>query len=115
MPARLEDKPAGQNTMIVAVYRTGFHKRTTVHGFRALASTILNEAVTEIDGKKPLMWSVAAVERAPAHTEQNKVKGAYDRGDRFEERTRMMQWWTDHLDTVAQSAATMESGSSGAR
>lgn len=114
MPGRLEDKPASQNTMIFAVYRMGFHKRTTVHGFRALASTILNEAVTEVDGKKHRMWSVDAVERALAHTEQNKVKGAYDRGDRFEERTRMMQWWADYLDTVAKSATTTESKSKGA-
>lgn len=106
MPGRLEDKPASQNTMIFAVYRMGFHKRTTVHGFRALASTILNEAVTEIDGKKHRMWSVDAVERALAHTEQNKVKGAYDRGDRFEERTRLMQWWADYLDAVAKPSAT---------
>jgi integrase len=101
MPGRLEDKPASQNTMIFAVYRMGFHKRTTVHGFRALASTILNEAVTEVDGKKHRMWSVDAIERALAHTEQNKVKGAYDRGDRFEERTRLMQWWADSLDATA--------------
>lgn len=60
------------------------------------------------------MWSVDAVERALAHTEQNKVKGAYDRGDQYEERTRMMQWWADYLDTVAKSAATTESGSNGA-
>lgn len=103
MPGRLEDKPASQNTMIFAVYRMGFHKRTTVHGFRALASTILNEAVTEVDGKKHRMWSVDAVERALAHTEQNKVKGAYDRGDRFEERTRLMQWWADYLDAVTKA------------
>jgi len=103
MPGRLENKPASQNTMIFAVYRMGFHKRTTVHGFRALASTILNEAIIEVGGNKHRMWSVDAVERALAHTEQNKVKGAYDRGDRFEERTRLMQWWADHLDTVTEA------------
>ena len=103
MPGRLDNKPASQNTMIFAVYRMGFHKRTTVHGFRALASTILNEAIIEVGGNKHRMWSVDAVERALAHTEQNKVKGAYDRGDRFEERTRLMQWWADHLDTVTEA------------
>ena len=108
MPGRLEDKPASQNTMIFAVYRMGFHKRTTVHGFRALASTILNEAVTEVDGNKHRMWSVDAVERALAHTEQNKVKGAYDRGDRFEERTRLMQWWADYLDAVTEANQARE-------
>ncbi len=52
------------------------------------------------------MWSVDAVERALAHTEQNKVKGAYDRGDRFEERNRMMQWWADYLDANRQQHVT---------
>jgi hypothetical protein len=53
----------------------GFHERITVHGFRALASTTLNEAITERDGKKHRMWSVDAVERALAHTEQNQGRG----------------------------------------
>lgn len=106
MPGRHEDKPVSQNTMLFAVYRMGFHKRATVHGFRALGSTILNEAVAEIDGRKQRMWSVDAVERALAHVEQNKVKGAYDRGDRFEERVLMMQWWADYLDEAATQAPT---------
>lgn len=101
MPGLTESKPASNNTMLFAVYRMGFHKRTTVHGFRALGSTILNEALIEVDGKKQRMWSVDAVERALAHVEQNRIKGAYDRGDRLEERTRMMQWWADYLDSVA--------------
>lgn len=105
MPGRHEDKPVSQNTMLYAVYRMGFHKRATVHGFRALGSTVLNEAVVDIQGQKQRMWSVDAVERALAHVEQNKVKGAYDRGDRFEERALMMQWWADHLDEVAARAS----------
>jgi integrase len=104
MPGRIDIKPVSENTMLFAVYRMGFHRRTTVHGFRALGSTILNEAVAEIDGRKQRMWSVDAVERALAHVEQNKVKGAYDRGDRFEERVLMMQWWADYLDEAATQA-----------
>ena len=49
------------------------------------------------------MWSINAVERQLAHAAQNKVKGAYGRGGRFEERMWMMQWWAKHLDTVAKS------------
>ena len=45
------NKPT-QNAMIFGVYRRSVHQRTTVRGFRALASTILNEAITEVDGKK---------------------------------------------------------------
>ena len=105
MPGRIDDIPASQNTMLFAVYRMGYHKRTTVHGLRALASTLLNEAEIEADGIKHRMWSSDAIERALAHTETNAVKGAYDRGDRFEERTRLMQWWADYLDTVRNAPA----------
>ena len=105
MPGRIDDICASQNTMLFAVYRMGFHKRTTVHGLRALASTLLNEAEIEIDGVKHRMWSSDAIERALAHIETNAVKGAYDRGDRFEERTRMMQWWADYLDGIQHSPA----------
>ena len=106
MPGRIDDIPASQNTMLFAVYRMGYHKRTTVHGLRALASTILNETETEVDGIKHRMWSSDAIERALAHTETNAVKGAYDRGDRFEERTRMMRWWADYLDGIQKAATT---------
>ena len=105
MPGRIDDIPASQNTMLFAVYRMGYHKRTTVHGLRALGSALLNEAETTIDGIKHRMWSADAIERALAHTETNAVKGAYDRGDRFEERSRMMQWWADNLDTVRNAPA----------
>lgn len=101
MPGRRDDVPASQNTMLYAVYRMGFHRRATVHGFRALASTVLNEAETEVDGVTHRLWSTDAIERALAHTESNAVKGAYDRGDRFNERVRMMQWWADYLDRAA--------------
>ena len=105
MPGRIDDIPASQNTMLFAVYRMGFRKRTTVHGLRALASTLLNEAEIEVDGVKHRMWSSDAIERALAHTETNAVKGAYDRGDRFEERTRMMQWWADFLEGIQNASA----------
>ena len=42
-----------------------------------------------------------AIVRALAHTESNPVKGAYDRGDRLNERVRMMQWWAVYLDDIA--------------
>ena len=58
MPGCLEDKPASQTTMIFALYRMGFHKRTTVHGHHALAFAIFNEIATEVDGKRHRMWSV---------------------------------------------------------
>jgi integrase len=82
-------KPISENTMLYALYRMGYHQRATTHGFRALASTILNES-----GK----WSPDAIERQLAHKERNAVRAAYHRAEYLDERTRMMQWWADFLD-----------------
>jgi integrase len=63
----------------------------TAHGFRAIASTLLNE-----DGQ----WNPDAIERALAHGQDNGVRAAYHRGAYWDERVRMAQWWSDHLDTL---------------
>ena len=54
-----------ENTMLYALYRMGYHKRATIHGFRAVASTILNEKGYTSD------W----IERQLAHSERNSVRG----------------------------------------
>jgi integrase len=73
----------------------------TSHGFRATASTLLNESG---------LWSVDAIERALAHGDANSVRGAYHRGAHWQERVRMAQWWSDHLDTLRSGVAnTIES------
>jgi integrase len=90
-PGRSDNrKPISENTILYALYRLGYHRRATTHGFRALASTILNES-----GK----WSPDAIERQLAHKERNAVRAAYHRAEYLDERTRMMQWWADFLDT----------------
>ena len=83
------DKPISENTLLYALYRLGYHHRATTHGFRALASTILNETG---------LWRPDAIERQLAHKEQNAVRAAYHRSEYLDERTRMMQWWADFLD-----------------
>jgi integrase len=79
------------NTMLYAMYRMGFHGRATVHGFRAVASTLLNEMGFHPD------W----IERQLAHDERNKVRAAYNHAQYLPERRRMMQQWADYLDDVA--------------
>jgi integrase len=81
------------NTMLYALYRMGYHKRATVHGFRALASTTLNEMGFEPD------W----IERQLAHDERNKVRAAYNHATYLPERRAMMQHWADYLDGLAES------------
>lgn len=56
-----------------------------------MASTLLNES-----GK----WHPDAIERQLGHVEGNNVRRAYARGEHWEERTRMMQFWSDYLDEL---------------
>ena len=81
-----------ENTMLYALYRMGYHSRTTGHGFRSTASTILNE-----NGFPP-----DVIERQLAHAERNKVRAAYNHAQYMPERRTMMQWWADYLDGVAE-------------
>jgi integrase len=81
-------KPISENTLLFALYRMGYHGRATGHGFRALASTCLNE----------LGWNPDVIERQLAHLERNKVRAAYNRATYMEDRRKMMQAWADFID-----------------
>jgi len=81
-----------ENTLNAAFRRMGYSKEeVTVHGLRATASTMLNESG---------LWSADAVERGLAHNDGNAIRGIYHRGKHWEERVRMAQWWSDHLDEL---------------
>ena len=95
-------KPMSENTLLYAIYRMGYHSRATTHGFRSVASTILNESG---------LWHPDSIERQLAHVETNKVRSAYDRSEHLSERRKMMQWWADHLDSMmAEKEITMWEG-----
>ncbi|HEY6816248.1 MAG TPA: site-specific integrase, partial [Croceibacterium sp.] len=88
---RTSDRPMSENTVNVALRRLGFDRNTmTGHGFRALASTRLNE----------LGWAPDVIERQLAHAERNKVRATYNRASYMAERTRMMQAWADYLNCL---------------
>ncbi|MEQ1838004.1 MAG: integrase arm-type DNA-binding domain-containing protein [Candidatus Nitrotoga sp.] len=93
-PGRNRDKPISNNTMLFALYRMGYKGKMTGHGFRAVASTILNET-----GFKP-----DVIERQLAHCERNEVRGAYNRAEYLPERKRMMQHWADYLGSIEAGA-----------
>jgi integrase len=81
--------PMSENTLNVALRRMGFRKdEATSHGFRATASTFLNECSP---------FSADAIERALAHAPANSVRAAYHRSEHWEERVRLAQWWSDFL------------------
>ena len=83
-------KPMSENTMLYAMYRMGYHGRATVHGFRATASTILNEKGFRSD----------VIELLLAHVEKNQVRAAYNRAEYLDERRKILQWWANHLDEI---------------
>jgi len=82
-------KTMSNNTILYALYRLGYRDRMTGHGFRGLASTILNE-----NG-----FDEAHIELQLAHMKRNKVAAAYNHAKYLKQRTDMMQWWADYLDT----------------
>jgi len=83
------ERPASENTFLFAMYRLGYHGRATSHGFRASASTALNES-----GK----FRSEVIERQLAHVEVSGSRRPYNRAEYWPERVRMMQWWADLLD-----------------
>ena len=85
-------KPISENTLIGAIYRLGYKSRTTVHGFRGVASTALNEAGFNKD----------VIERQLAHAERNKIRAAYNHAEYMQDRTKMMQWWADKVDSLVE-------------
>jgi integrase len=89
---RAEGRPMSENTMNAALRRLGYSKNEMVtHGFRTIASTILNENGFRWD------W----IERQLAHVEGNKVRAAYNAAEYLPDRTQMMQWYADYLDSLA--------------
>lgn len=86
---RTKDKPMSENTVNAALRRLGYTSdEMTGHGFRSMASTILNEQG----------WTPDAIERQLAHAERNQVRAAYNYAEHLPERKRMMQAWADYLD-----------------
>jgi integrase len=87
---RTRARPMSENTINSGLRRLGYSTtEMTAHGFRAMASTLLNECGH---------WSYDAIERALAHGDANKVRAAYHRGAHWDERVKMAQWWSDYLD-----------------
>ncbi len=86
---RASTAPISDATLLAGLRRMGYSKdELVVHGFRSMASTLLNEQGYNRD------W----IERQLAHTERNGVRAAYNYAEYLPERRRMMQEWADYLD-----------------
>ena len=78
-----------ENTMNSALRRMGFTQdEATSHGFRASASTLLNES-----GK----WAPDAIEAELAHVGADEVRKAYHRALYWDERVKMADWWAGEI------------------
>ena len=85
-------RPMSENTINASFRRMGYSKdEMTAHGFRSTASTLLNESG---------LWHPDAIERALAHGDSNAIRGTYNRGQYWDERVKMAQWWSDYLDDL---------------
>ena len=83
------ERPLSENTMNAALRRMGFsNTEATSHGFRASASSLLNEAG---------LWNADAIEVELGHADADDVRRAYHRALYWEERVKMAEWWASQI------------------
>jgi len=93
-PGLVRGKPISDATLGQALKRLGYGPdRIVPHGFRAMASTQLNEQGFPGD----------VIELQLAHVDSS-VRGVYNRATRLQERREMLQWWSDRLDALRAGA-----------
>lgn len=83
-----------ENTINNVIKKMGYGGKLVGHGFRALASTRLNESG---------LFKPDVIERQLAHKEPNQVRASYNRAEYWDDRVVMMQWWADYLDKQRES------------
>ncbi|MGI2137012.1 tyrosine-type recombinase/integrase [Shewanella baltica] len=94
-------KHTDPETINKALGRMGLKGRTTGHGLRSLASTTLNEQGFDGD----------VIEAALAHVDKNQIRSAYNRTTYLERRTKLMEWWSNHIATAAVGSLSVTAGS----
>jgi integrase len=91
-----------ENTLNAALRRMGFkNEDMTSHGFRASASSMLNESG---------LWNADAIERQLAHVDSDSVRRAYARAEFWDERVKMMRWWADRCNELRQGGQLISIG-----
>jgi integrase len=84
------ERPLSENTMNAALRRMGYsNTEATSHGFRASASTLLNESG---------LWNADAIEAELGHAVKGEVRRAYHRALYWEERVKMTDWWASQIE-----------------
>ncbi|MGE0190085.1 MAG: tyrosine-type recombinase/integrase [Steroidobacteraceae bacterium] len=88
-----------ENTLNGALRRLGYNTQTEMcsHGFRVVFSSLANQ----------LGWNADVIEAQLAHQDENKVRRIYNRADHLVARKKMMQKWSDYLDTLRKTSSAM--------
>ena len=97
---RGKSKHMSNGAVLMALRRMGYQGRMTGHGFRALASTLLNEKNYPPD----------VIERQLAHEDNDKIRSAYNRAEYLLERKKMMQDYADYLDSLTKGEPNVIEG-----
>ena len=88
-PNRLDyKKPMTSESILQVIKRVGYAGKMTTHGFRALFSTVVNEAN---------LFNYDAIERQLAHVPQNRIRSAYNRAQYWDERVKIMDWYAEQV------------------
>ncbi len=87
-------QPISDGAIAGMIKRIGYRNKQTMHGFRHLISTALNDKGYEAD------W----IERQLAHGDPDKIRGIYNKAAYLEPRRKMMQEWADYLDLILRRA-----------
>ncbi len=88
-----------ENTINKILKNMGYGGKQVGHGFRAIASTVLNESG---------LFRPDVIEAQLAHIEENGSRKPYNRAEYLEERTMMMQWWSDYIEAAAQKVVQLK-------
>lgn len=86
-----------ENTINKVLRNMGYEGKQVGHGFRAIASTVLNESG---------LFRPDVIEAQLAHIEKNNSRKPYNRAEYLQERTSMMQWWSNYLETATRITIT---------
>lgn len=93
-----KDRQMSENTLNMALRRLGYEKGEIVsHSFRGIMSTITHSKMSEHG------FDSLVIEKALAHVDPNEVRASYAHSDLFEERIKLMKWWSAYLDTLKAS------------
>ena len=87
-------EPMSNSTILRVIERVGYKGKMTGHGFRSVASTVLNESG---------LFDFDAIERQLSHQDQDDIRAAYNRAKYMDERRKIMQWWGDKIDSFETS------------